>query len=130
MKRIRVTYLFLILSTIVLGLSSRKFPNIFHPFLVEYLGDTLWTLLVFWLFRLLLYKKSSITIGLITLGFSFLIEISQLYQAPWINVIRASTIGALVLGYGFLWTDLLCYTAGSMVGVAIDSLLMRKKHKF
>jgi hypothetical protein len=47
-----------------------------------------------------------------------LVEISQLYHAPWIDSIRQTTPGGLVLGFGFLWTDLVCYS----VGIAIESL--------
>ena len=37
---------------------------------------------------------------------SFAVEFSQLYQADWIDALRANRFGALVLGRGFLWADL------------------------
>ena len=127
MKRNIRTYLFLILLTLTIGLVSRKFPQLFHPFLAEYLGDTMWALLVFWLFRIILFQKSTLSIAILALTFSFLIEISQLYHAPWIDAIRSTTFGALVLGHGFLWSDILCYTAGVTLGILIDLLLIRRK---
>jgi hypothetical protein len=54
--------------------------------------------------------------AVISLGLAFLVEISQLYHAPWIDSIRQTTLGALVLGFGFLWTDLVCYTVGIATG--------------
>ena len=47
---------------------------------------------------------------------SFAVEFSQLYQAGWINAVRETHLGALVLGRGFLWSDLACYTAGVGAG--------------
>ncbi len=54
----------------------------------------------------------------LSLATAFVVELSQLYHAPWIDSIRQTTLGGLVLGFGFLWTDLLCYS----VGIAIESL--------
>lgn len=55
--------------------------------------------------------------------FSFGIEISQLYHAPWIDGLRATRLGGLVLGFSFVWSDLLCYTVGILVGVVMDKQL-------
>ena len=43
----------------------------------------------------------------------YAIEGSQLCHAPWIDTIRHTRLGALVLGYGFLWSDIICYTVGA-----------------
>ena len=61
--------------------------------------------------------KGPLKLAGITLIFSFGIELSQLYQAPWINAVRETRPGALVLGAGFKWTDLVCYTLGCLMGV-------------
>ncbi len=52
--------------------------------------------------------------------FCFAIEFSQMYQAPWINHIRATTLGGLVLGKGFLTVDLIRYTVGIVVSWVLD----------
>ncbi len=54
--------------------------------------------------------------AVISLALAFLVEVSQLYHAPWIDSIRQTTLGGLVLGFGFLWTDLVCYSVGVMIG--------------
>lgn len=59
-------------------------------------------------------------VALLALLFSFGIEISQLYHAPWIDAIRATRLGGLILGFGFLLTDLFCYSVGIVVGTLID----------
>ena len=57
--------------------------------------------------------------------FSVAIETSQLYHAPWIDAIRRTRPGALVLGYGFLWSDLACYAAGVALATAVERLAAR-----
>ena len=52
--------------------------------------------------------------------FSVAIELSQLYHAPWIDSIRHTTLGGLILGFGFLWSDLACYAVGVGLGVVIE----------
>ena len=56
-------------------------------------------------------------------GFSLMIELSQLYHAPWIDAIRRTRLGGLVLGYGFLWSDLACYAVGVVCGAFAELLI-------
>jgi hypothetical protein len=125
--RNRPKQLILIVLTLIIGLSSRKFPQIFPAFLAEYLGDTLWAMLVFWLLGFVFTRKPSVKLAFATLIFSYTIEISQLYHASWIDSIRDTTFGALVLGHGFLWSDIICYSAGILCGFTIELLLYRQK---
>ena len=122
----RIILLVSLLITFVIGISSRKFPVYFSNFLAEYLGDTLWAMLVFWILGFVFPKNLSFKNAIIALIFSYLIEISQLYQAEWINEIRNTTIGALVLGHGFLWSDIICYTVGIGIGLIVDITLIKR----
>jgi hypothetical protein len=103
-----------------LGLVSRRYGAGLPPFLSEYAGDTLWALLVFLCVSALRPDARLWLRGATALGFAFLIEISQLYHAPWIDAIRATKLGGLVLGFGFLWTDLVCYAVGVSLGALLD----------
>jgi len=89
-------------------------------FLAEYAGDTLWALMLFLLVSTLLAGQPVRARAVISLALAFLVEISQLYHAPWIDSIRQTTLGGLVLGFGFLWTDLVCYSVGVMIGVIAE----------
>ena len=71
-------------------------------------------------FGFLVSKAPIKNIAIISLIFSFGIEISQLCQAQWINTIRETTFGSLVLGHGFLFSDLICYTIGILIGVSFE----------
>ena len=122
MRRNRILYLILTIITIILGLLSRKVQGL-PQIISSYSGDALWALMVFFLFSFLFNKKSTIFILVKSIIFSYGIEISQLYHAPWIDSIRATTLGGLILGFGFLWSDLICYTVGIVIGAIIDKII-------
>lgn len=95
---LRISYVLLMVITIALGLASRSQAFTLPIFVVTYAGDTLWALMVYWGMRALLPYQSIYRTIALALLFSFAIEFLQLYQAPWINSIRSTTLGALVLG--------------------------------
>ncbi len=128
MKRNRLLYLILTIIVMVLGLLSRKISGL--PKIIElYSGDILWALMVFLLFAFLFNKKSTIFIISWAIICSYSIEISQLYHAPWIDAIRNTTLGGLILGFGFLWSDLVCYTIGVIIGIIIDIMINKTNIK-
>ena len=61
---------------------------------------------------------------MLAMAFSVAIELSQLYHAPWIDSIRQTTLGGLILGFGFLWSDLACYAAGVGIGVILELIVL------
>ena len=120
MKYKRWIYLVVTFVIISAGLASRKYGNIFPEFITEYAGDTLWAAMVYFGIRFLFPSVSILKTATISLRFSYCIEISQLYQADWANAIRNTTLGALIFGHGFLWSDMICYTVGVLVSAAVD----------
>lgn len=119
----RVVYFIITIVVMLMGLLSRKFMFIFPSSIAPFVGDMLWAMMVYFGFRFLFPKLDLLKNFNIALIFSFTIEISQLYQANWINAIRKTTIGALVLGHGFLWMDLISYFIGITIAVIIDKFL-------
>ena len=105
---------------IALGLASRQYAAVLPAFVAEYAGDTLWALMVFLIVGLLAPRWSSLRVAAAALAISFAVEVSQLYHAPWIDAIRDTRVGGLVLGFGFLWSDLACYTLGVALGVMLE----------
>ena len=116
----RLRYGLIILLVVGLGLASRKFSAALPFFVANHAGDTLWAGMIYFGIRFLLPHKSLKFAAAFSLLFCLFIEISQLYQADWINAIRQTTLGALVLGKGFLWIDLLRYLSGIVVSFALD----------
>lgn len=82
--------------------------------------------MVFLLFGFIFHKKSVLWIAIAALAFSYCIEISQLYHAPWIDALRSNSLGGLVLGFGFLWSDLFCYTVGVGFGYWMEKVFLKK----
>jgi len=118
--------MFALLTTLIFGLLSRA--SFWEPpaFVILYVGDALWALLVYWLVCFIKPAYSANTPFIITLLFSFVIECSQFYQAEWINHLRNTTLGGLILGYGFKITDLIAYTVGAGLGALINSKMIKK----
>jgi len=115
MHKTRITYFALIVVTIITGLLSRHINGV--PL---FIGDILWALMVYFMARFILIDETTKLAVIASLVFSYGIEFSQLYQASWINSVRHTVIGGLVLGQTFLWSDMLCYTVGIGLGVLIE----------
>ena len=121
MQKSRNVYLLLIIFTIAIGLLSRH-----YSFLPLFIGDILWATLVYFLFRFIFIRKPVKVVVIYSLLFSYAIEFSQLYNAPWIGHLRQTLFGKLVLGSVFCWGDLLSYTVGVFIGVGVELYLVRK----
>ena len=128
MIRTRTIFFLCAVAVTVVGLASRRYQAVLPEFVGEYSGDTLWALMLFLLVSALLAGRAVISRATISVVLAFLVEISQLYHAPWIDSIRNTTLGGLVLGFGFLWTDLVCYTVGIIIG-AVAECVVRPQSK-
>lgn len=125
--KIRIKYLVVTMFTMIMGLLSRKYMNIFPKAIAPFVGDMLWAMMVYFGLRFLIPKLKLVKTLTLAIIFSFSIEISQLYQADWINNIRATTLGGLVLGHGFLFEDLISYSLGIVMGCLLDYFLCDKR---
>ena len=115
----RGRYLLLIVATIVLGLASRRYAAGLPAWVGLYAGDALWALLLVWLLSLVRPAWPLSRIALVTGSFAVAIEFSQLCQWPWLVMLRQTWWGHLVLGQGFLVSDLWCYALGIGSGVGL-----------
>ncbi|SDH80742.1 Protein of unknown function [Planococcus glaciei] len=123
---LRISFFVAFILCIALGLASRRFAEVLPSFVSLHAGDALWAMMVYFGFRFLLVEKPLYSaIGCAVL-FSFGIELSQLYQADWINVLRSTVPGSLVLGHGFLIVDLFRYAAGIVAGVLLEKIFLPK----
>lgn len=127
MQRNRLHYFSLIVLTIIIGLASRHFSNYLPEIINLGLGDALWALMMYWMLAFVFPAASIRNLTAMALTVCFLVEISQLIQVDWLNTLRSNRFAALVLGQGFLWSDLLAYTIGVVSGMAIELNLMKRK---
>jgi len=107
-----------IVVTVALGLASRQIG-----WVPAWIGDALWAATAYFIISAIAPQARWWRRGGVALAFSYAIEISQLYHQPWIDHIRATTLGHLALGTTFTWTDLVAYAAG--VALAIGTTQRR-----
>lgn len=112
-------------AVIILGMASRKFPGLFPAVLGKYPGDALWALMVFIGLAFIRPRASTGRLSLLAFATSCAVEFSQLYQVSWLNAIRHTAIGHLVLGSVFSWLDMAAYAAGVLIGAVLDILFAR-----
>jgi hypothetical protein len=109
--------------TVALGLGSRA--SGMPPFVLAYAGDALYAVLVFGLLGLVAPRVSTLRLALAALAICVAIEVSQAFHPAWLDALRARPYVALVLGRGFLWSDLACYAVGVGVAAGIERLAGR-----
>ena len=114
------------IGVVALGLASRRYPHLFPAVLGKYPGDALWALMVFCGLGFLNPWLPTLRLAVYALLISYVDEFSQLYQAPWINPVRGTYVGHLVLGSTFSWYDMLTYTVGVAFGVACRTIAVNR----
>jgi len=121
----QVICILLLSLTILFGLSTRKFADLFPAAIVLHAGDMLYTIAVYFAAAIVFSSWKPLRLSLVSIGFSFLVEISQLSDFSWLVQIRQYPIGRLFLGNGFLWADLLRYLIGGCLVSMCDFLAQR-----
>lgn len=112
--------------TLLVGLGARQLPG--AP---EWVGDVLWSTMVFFLVCAGWPRAGQWRCGAVALTVSWVVELTQLFHPLWLDRIRSTTVGHLVLGSTFVWTDLPAYVAGVATGIVISRLLLpptRSRH--
>ena len=87
-------------------------------------------MVVFFGFGFLLRKVSTMRLSFLALGVAWAVEFSQLYHATWIDTIRSTRLGHLVLGSTFNWPDLLAYAIGIAVAALMEQHFRKPRLSF
>ncbi len=134
MKSTQLTYFIAAVMTVLLGLASRRYTEggtsegfSIREFIHNYAGDALWAAMVYFGFRMIFIHWQKKRVAVMALVFSFVIEFSQMFQQEWLNTIRRTTLGGLILGFGFLWSDLWMYIIGVFTAFCIDFYLLKNR---
>ena len=98
-------------------------------FIAKYGGDSLWALVVFLCFGFVSPRSSTVRIGFIAVCFAWSVEFLQLYHAHWIDGIRLTRLGRVVLGTTFNSPDLLAYVVGIALGALAERVYLNEKPK-
>lgn len=119
----KALYLLLIVLTVPLALFTRSRNSGLPEIIIEFGGDTLYATCTFFVIKLLKMGLNLPRTALYCYLFCLAVELSQLYQADWINTVRHTFPFGLLLGYSFVGSDLVCYAAGSLIGAAISYII-------
>jgi hypothetical protein len=129
MTRSRAAYLVAVMATVGAGLASRAFAAHLPWWLAKNAGDALYATMVFWGAGFLAPRATTASVALVAVAWCFAVELSQLYRAPWIDAVRATTPGRLVLGQGFHAFDLICYVIGVGLAVGLELMVRRMRSR-
>jgi hypothetical protein len=102
-----------------LALATRSHHQWFCAFVVEYGGDTIWAGMFLFFLRIFFKGIQLWKLALINYALGVADEVSQLYKAPWIESIRATRLGGLMLGHTFVWSDIVCYGVGTLMAFIV-----------
>ncbi len=128
-RRSRLLWNCVIAAVIVFGLGTRSPAVPFSRLITGYVGDAAWGLAVFLGYGLLFPTLSTRKVAVFAAATSLGVELSQLYHTRWLDSVRSTTLGHLVLGSGFDPIDLICYGAGIGIGVLVETGLFRLVHR-
>jgi hypothetical protein len=118
-SRRRVRYLVLAIGTIIVGLMVHLGGSLLPPVFRDVLGDALWATMVVWWMGVAAPRLRLRTRGLAALAVCVAVELSQRYHPPFLDALRRTLPGHLVLGSGYDPRDLLAYAAGVVVAVVL-----------
>lgn len=120
----RLIYILAIVLTIAAGLFVRSKKAWFPDMINLYAGDVLYAFMMYYVVCFIFINKNIMFRAITGLLICYAIELSQLYQADWVNAIRQTLPGKLILGSGFLYSDLLAYFIGILAATTVDYLFI------
>lgn len=121
MIRRRATFLALACATIAVGLVVHLRGTALGPVVRDALGDVLWAMMIACGVGALAPRARLAVRSAAAYAVCAGVELSQLYHAPALDAVRATTTGHLVLGSGFDPRDLVAYGVGVGLVALFDS---------
>lgn len=120
---------YLVLSAVLLGVEI-CIGAYAHGWVRDSLGDILVIPLLYCLVRIFLPKALPRTMPLVMCGIGFAAEIAQYFRFYEILGFEKGSLGAIILGTGFSWNDMLCYLTGTILiylGMSLRGFLQNRK---
>jgi len=118
--RARGAYVTLALVTIVIGLVVHMRGSALGGTVRDVLGDALWAMMIVWWIGALLPRHSLGVRVVLAIAVCAVVEFGQLFHTTWLDGVRATRLGHLVLGSGFDARDLLAYACGVLAAAGAE----------
>jgi len=125
--KLRILYLILVGFCVWLALATRRHPDWFPRLVVTYGGDMIWSGMFLIFLRVFCSKIPVWKLTLLNYTLGVLAELSQLNQSGLMVAIRSTSLGRLLFGVGFLWSDLVCYAVGTFLAWCLISAIERSR---
>jgi len=87
---------------------------------VKYGGSILWGTMIFLLTGAIFTGQPRRKIAFLATAIALAVEVFRLYHTSWLDAFRLTTAGALLLGRVFSIFNIVAYTAGIILGLALD----------
>ena len=126
-KNLRIYYA--LLSAVLLG-TEIYIGACTHGWVRTSLGDILVIPLIYCLVRIFIPRVLPRVMPLIMCGIGFAAEIGQYFKLYELLGFAPHSLGAIILGTGFTWDDLLAYMAGTVLiylGKSARGFLQKRK---
>jgi hypothetical protein len=127
--RNRLAYAVAVGVVIGTGLVWRSGLIALPNFVAKYGGDALWALVVFLCLGFVFHRSSPMRIALAAVCFAWAIEFLQLYHGEWIDAVRSTRPGQLLLGSTFNSPDLIAYVIGIALGAFVERVYFCRKKR-
>ena len=117
--------LVLMATTVVAGLAVR-FAHLGLAFsVVKYGGSGLWAVMIYWLCSTLRPSWPSTWNVAISGVLGTAVEFLKLYDPPWLDTVRRTLPGIIILGRIFNWRDIATYWIAISLAAGLDLLIRR-----
>ena len=115
-----------LVALVAFGLGSRRLGGL-PSWITLYAGDVAWGAFFFALFCAVWPTLTTTKAWLAALITTELIEVSELYRTPWLDTLRATRVGGLLLGHVFLWSDVVCVALGATLAAGAELAWQRTR---
>ncbi len=110
----------LLVLLIPVGLGTKYYHGPCERWVHGYAGDIFYPMFWYFLLRLLWKNLSPMFCAGSVLTFCVLVECSQLWTTPLLSTLRRTFPGALLLGSGFDWADIVYYVIGVAAAAGLE----------
>jgi len=121
--RRRLAFLAAAVATIGVGLLVHWGGGALDRALRDVRGDERWAAMVAWWLGAAAPRARLTIRSAAAYAVCVAVETSQLYHAPWLDALRATRAGHLVLGSGFDPRDLLAYALGVVAAALLEAVV-------
>jgi Protein of unknown function (DUF2809) len=127
MPRNRPLYALLLVVTIAAGLATRSTLFYLPQILGKYPGDCLWAVMMFLGVGMIFPTLSTSRMAGLVIVICFAVETIKLLPWDWLNSLRQTTLGHLVLGRAFTWQNYFAYSVGVILASLGEVLIARQR---